>query len=161
MVRWSSVISNPAIHLYFEGAQLLSELFLKAPKKYKRMKEKAEKCKFCQAKRCCPSQYGVRTLPQHRRVYSLRSRRRLFFPSPWKNWRPLCRLPSLDMSSEVLLRFTKGTCVFQFLRITWHESIYSCSLTSPQPLPSQSRVFAMHHCQYKIRKECYLLSLAW
>ena len=40
MVRWPAVISNPAIHLYFEGAQLLSELFLKAPKKYKRMKEK-------------------------------------------------------------------------------------------------------------------------
>lgn len=42
-----------------------------------------------------------------------------FFLRPEKTAaRPLCRLPSLDMSSEVLLRFTKGTCVFQFLRIT-------------------------------------------
>ena len=161
MVRWSSVISNPAIHLYFEGVQLLSELFLKAPtkniKEWKKKQKNANSVKRNAAVR--PSR--VRTLPQHRCVYSLRSRRRLFFPSPWKNWRPLCRLPSLDMSSEVLLRFTKGTCVFQFLRITWHGSIYSCSLTSPQPLSSQSRVLAMHHCQYKIRKECYLLSLAW
>ena len=31
-----------------------------------------------------------------------------FFLRPEKNWRPLCRPPSLDMSSEVLLRFTKG-----------------------------------------------------
>ena len=33
IVRWPAVISSPAIHPHFEGAQLLSELFLKAPPK--------------------------------------------------------------------------------------------------------------------------------